>query len=225
MITRAGDIVIKNLIDSIVRGEFMSGDRLPSLENIAKQTGTSVLSVREAVQGLAALGILEICHGKGVFVTEGAPIIEELLEARRTLESYFARMAAEYSTPEILLELENLLKDMDRFLSTGDIEAYSEKDIEFHYAIGKAAGNRILFKTLANIRNLLQYQLHTVNRVPNIIQKSTTRHWEIFKAIQKKEPERARTWMWQHITETIETWKQDVAPLQQKKTENQSLHN
>jgi DNA-binding FadR family transcriptional regulator len=133
-------------------------------------------------------------------------------------------MAAEHSSPEILSELEGLLKDMDRFLGTGDIEAYSEKDIEFHYAIGKAAGNRILFKTLSNIRNLLQYQLYTVNRVPNIIQKSTIRHWEVFKAIQKKEPERARTWMWQHITETIETWKQDVAPRQQKKAEDRTAN-
>jgi GntR family transcriptional regulator, transcriptional repressor for pyruvate dehydrogenase complex len=225
MITRAGDIVTKSLIDSIVRGDFMPGDKLPSLENIAKQNSTSVLSVREAVQGLANLGILDICHGKGVFITEGAPIIEELLEARRTLECYFTMMAAEHSSPETCLELENLLKYMDRFLELGDTEAYSEKDIEFHYAIGKAAGNRILFKTLANIRNLLQYQLHTVNRVPNIIQKSTIRHWEIFKAIQKKEPERARTWMWQHITETIETWKQDVAPLQQKRADSQTASN
>jgi DNA-binding FadR family transcriptional regulator len=106
---------------------------------------------------------------------------------------------------------------MDKSLAAGDIESYSEKDIELHYAIAKAARNRILFKTLSNIRNLLQYQLFIVNRVPHIIERSTIRHWEVFKAIQKKEPERARTWMWQHLTETIETWKQVVAPPQQKK--------
>jgi DNA-binding FadR family transcriptional regulator len=103
---------------------------------------------------------------------------------------------------------------MDKNLAFGDTEAYSEKDLEFHYAIGKASGNRILFKTLLNIRKLLRYQLFTINRLPNVISRSNTRHWEIFKAIRKGEPERARTWMWSHITETIETWKQDVVSLQ-----------
>jgi GntR family transcriptional repressor for pyruvate dehydrogenase complex len=216
---KAGDIIIKNLIDAIVKAELAPGDKLPSMENLAKKSETSVLSVREAVQSLANLGILEICHGKGVFVTDGAPVIEELLEARRTLESYFAMTAAQNCSVEIVQEIESLLKDMDKSLAAGDIESYSEKDIEFHYAIAKAARNRILFKTLSNIRNLLQYQLFIVNRVPNIIQRSSVRHWEVLKAIQKKEPERARTWMWQHITETIETWKQEVAPPQQRKKE------
>jgi len=216
---KAGDIVIKNILDAFVAGEIKPGDKLPSLENLAKKSGTSVLSVREAVQNLATLGILEICHGKGVFATHGAPIIEELLEARRTLESYFAMMAAQNCTPEILFEIESLLKDMDQSVAEGDIESFSEKDVEFHYAIAKAAGNRILFKTLSNIRNLLQYQLFIVNRIPTIIDRSAVRHWEIFRAIRKQEPERARTWMWQHITETIDIWKQDVAPLQQKKEE------
>jgi len=219
MMMKAGDIIIKNLIDAIVKEELGPRDKLPSLENLAKKSGTSVLSAREAVQSLSNLGILEICHGRGVFVTDGAPIIEELLDARRTLESYFAMTAAQNRSSEMLLELESLLRDMDKSLTAGDIEAYSEKDIELHYAIAKAARNRILFKTLSNIRNLLQYQLFIVNRVPHIIEKSTIRHWEVFKAIQKKEPERARTWMWQHLTETMETWKQDVAPPQQKKRE------
>jgi GntR family transcriptional regulator, transcriptional repressor for pyruvate dehydrogenase complex len=216
MIIKAGDIVIKYLIDAIVRGDLKPGDRLLSLEHLAKQCGTSVLSAREAVQNLAIIGILDICHGKGIFLTEGAPVIEELLEARRTLESYFAMMAAQNGDPAIIRELETQLQDMDRSLAAGAIESYSERDIDFHYTIAKASGNRILFKTLINIRNLLHYQLFTINRLPGIITRSTERHWEVFKAIQKKEPERARTWMWQHITETIEVWKQNTETLQQK---------
>jgi GntR family transcriptional regulator, transcriptional repressor for pyruvate dehydrogenase complex len=219
MVLKAGDIVIKSLIDSIIKGELRPGDKLPSLEHLARKSRTSVLSAREAVQNLETIGILDIRHGKGIFLTEGAPVIEELLEARRTLESYFAMMAAQNGDPKLIRELEALLADMDKSLATGDIESYSEKDIDFHYAIAKASGNRILFKTLINIRNLLRYQLFTINRLPGIIPKSTERHKEVFKAISKKEPERARTWMWQHITETIETWKQDIAPVNQKRAE------
>ncbi len=220
MMLRASDIVIKNLLDAIVKGDLRPGDKLPSTENLARQIGTSVLSAREALQSLANIGILEISHGRGIFLTEGAPVIEELLEARKVLESYNAMMAAQTIRPEQLQEIEALLKEMDLSVRAGDIEAFSEKDFEFHYAIGKASGNRILFKTLMNIRNLLHYQLFTVNRLPNIIERSCAHHWEIFDAIQKKDPESARARMWQHITETIDSWKKDLAPLQQRKKDS-----
>jgi GntR family transcriptional regulator, transcriptional repressor for pyruvate dehydrogenase complex len=218
---KTGDFIIKNLIDALVKEELGPGDKLPSMENLAKMSETSILSVREAVQNLATLGILEISHGRGVFVTDGAPVIEELLDARRTLESYFAMMAAQHCNAEMLQDLELLLQDMDRSLSENDIATYSEKDFDFHYSIAKAARNRILFKTLSNIRNLLQYQLYTVNRIPTIMERSTLRHREIFKAIQKKDQEQARALMWQHITEIIETWKRDVVPAKQKKETKQ----
>jgi len=222
MVIKAGDIVIKNLIDSIIKGELKPGDKIPSLELLAKRSGTSVLSAREAVQSLETIGILDILHGKGIFLTEGAPVIEELLEARRTLESYFAMMAAQNGDPGLISELDALMTDMDNYLASGDIESYSERDIDFHYTIAKASGNRILFKTLINIRNLLRYQLFTINRLSGVITKSTERHREVLNAIKKKEPERARTWMWQHITETIEIWKRDVAPVQQQKARKDS---
>ncbi len=211
MMMKASDIVIKHLLEEIVRGKIEPGDKLQSADSMAKLCGTSVLSAREAMQSLANIGIIEIIHGRGVFLTNGAPVIEELLEARRVLESHNAMMAAQNISTEELQALETLLHGMDENLKAGDTESFSEKDIEFHYSIGKAAGNRILFKTLINIRNLLYYQLFTINRLPNIIERSMQCHWEIFKAIRQRDPETARSRMWNHITETIESWKTGVA--------------
>lgn len=210
MITKACDIVTKNLIVAIIKGELKPGDKLPSAQALAKLCGTSVLSAREAVQGLANIGIIEITHGRGMFLTDGAPVIRELLEARRVLESHNAMMASQEASQENLQAMEALLKEMDLNLRHRDIESYSEKDVEFHFAIGKASGNRILFKTLMNIRNLLCYQLFTINRLPNIVQRSTIRHREIFNAIRNRDPELARSSMWKHMTETIDSWKEDV---------------
>ncbi len=211
MMMKACDIVIKHLLEEIVRGKIAPGDKLHSADSMAKLCCTSVLSAREAMQSLANIGIIEIIHGRGVFLTNGAPVIEELLEARRVLESHNAMMAAQNISAEELQALETLLQGMDEDLKARDTESFSEKDIEFHYSIGKAAGNRILFKTLNNIRNLLYFQLFTINRLPNIIDRSRQCHWEIFKAIRQRDPETARSRMWNHITETIESWKKDVA--------------
>lgn len=216
-IIRSSDVVIKNLLDLIVKGEIGPGDKLPSIEHLAKQMGTGIISAREAVQNLAAMGLIEISHGRGTFMTEGAPVMEELFEARKVIESYCAMGAAKAAGPEHLAYMKRLLNEMNEALRDGEIERYSELDYEFHLAIGKAAGNRILFKTLENIKGLLRYQQITINRMPNIIQLSSQRHKEIFEAIKQKKPAIAEASMTLHISEVIDSWKKRVSPFHNKK--------
>ena len=219
-IIRSSDLVIKSLLDLIMRGEIGPGDKLPSTEHLARQTGTSAISAREAIQNLAAIGLVEIIHGRGTFMTAGAPVMEELLEARRVIEAHSAMAAARTSDPETIRGLEHLLEEMDRALRHGDIEGYSEMDYEFHLAIGKAAGNRILFKTLENIKGLLRYQQATINRLPHIIEHSSARHKEIFGAIRDKDPDSAGRSMTGHITEVIDAWKRMTGPIGKRMTGN-----
>lgn len=216
-IIRSSGVVIKNLLDLIMKGEIKPGDKLPSTENLAKKMGTSVISTREAVQNLEIIGLVKISHGRGIFMTEGVPVIEELFEARKIIESYNATMAARNIDPDGLKNIEDLLKQMDKNIENGDIDSFSEKDYEFHLSIGKAAGNRILLKTLENIKDLLRYQQSIINRLPNIIRCSSLRHKEIFKAIKKGDPDSAGSIMTKHITEVIESWKKNVNPLIRKK--------
>ena len=214
MMIKASDIIIKKLIDSIVRGEIQPGDKLPSTENLARQLGTSVISAREAVQNLAIIGLVEISHGRGIFLTRGAPVIEELFEARRVIESYNAMMAARNIDSIGLAHMSRLLDDMERALEKGDTDSYTDMDYEFHLAIGKASGNRILLKTLENIKALLRYQQFMINRLPEIVRKSSVKHREIYGALKKRDPESARALMAQHIADVIKSWKKNISVLQ-----------
>ena len=103
---------------------------------------------------------------------------------------------------------------MDRDIESGDIDAYSEADYKFHLLIGKAARNRILFKTLENVKDLLRYQQSVINRLPNIVQTSRIRHWELFRAIRQGDPESAQRIMAEHISEVIDSWKGNAGALQ-----------
>lgn len=214
--------MIKFLLDLIMKGEVKPGDKLLSTENLAKKIGTSVISAREAVQSLSAVGLVEISHGRGIFMTEGTPVIEELLEARKIIESHNAMMAAENIDPGGLKNIEDLLAEMDKDIERGDIDSFSEMDYEFHLAIGKAAGNRILLKVLENIKDLLRYQQSTINSLPDILQSSSVRHREILNAIRVGDPNLAAQVMTQHITEVIESWKKHVSRIQEKKGKDRS---
>ena len=221
---RSSDIVIKTLLDLMMLGEIEPGGKLPSTENIAKLTGTSVISAREALQILSAIGLIEISHGRGIFMTEGAPVIEELLEARKVIESNTVMMAAKNIDSERLEHIENLLQQMEKDIKDGNIEAFSEKDYQYHLLITGAAGNRILLKTLENIKELLLYQQSTINRLPNIIRSSSLRHREIYEAMKKRDPDLAGAIMTRHINEVIESWKKNAGSVQEKKVTSKQLH-
>jgi GntR family transcriptional regulator, transcriptional repressor for pyruvate dehydrogenase complex len=217
MMIKASDLVIKKLIDSIVKGEIKPGDKLPSTENIAREFGTSVISAREAVQNLAIIGLVEISHGRGIFLTRGTPVIEELFEARRVIESHNAMMAARNIDAKGLEHMSRLLDEMDRCLEKGDTDTYTDRDFEFHLSIGKASGNRILLKTLENIKALLRYQQFMINRIPDIIRRSSVKHKEIYSAIKRRDAESARAVMARHIADVIRSWKKNTVILQGQK--------
>lgn len=207
MNNKRSEIITKNLLNSIARGTIGPGDKLPSIEKLAKTFGTSAISVREALQALDIIGLAEIRQGKGVFITEGGSIILELLEARKVFEVHNSMMAARnISNPE-LEGIENILKTMNEDLEKGDPDSFSERDYEFHLMIAKASRNRIFFKVLENIRTLLQYQQLAINRCPGILVNSNYRHQEIFNAIKKRDADLSGAIMAQHINDIIESWK------------------
>src|SRR5215475_3621161 len=89
------------------------GTRVPTERALAEQLGVGRSTVREALNGLAALGILDIRHGQGVFVASSAsarlgheavvPALiraqtNALIEARLVVQPEVARLAAERCT-------------------------------------------------------------------------------------------------------------------------------
>jgi hypothetical protein len=61
--------IIARLKELIASGEFAPGERLPPERALAEMLGVSRPSLREALQALAALRLIEIRHGDGVYVT------------------------------------------------------------------------------------------------------------------------------------------------------------
>lgn len=65
----AADRIIEDLRDRIARGEIPQGARLPSARDVAEQFGVSGPTASEAIRGLAAMGLVEIRHGSGSYVS------------------------------------------------------------------------------------------------------------------------------------------------------------
>ncbi|GAB3570864.1 hypothetical protein GCM10027445_25180 [Amycolatopsis endophytica] len=66
---RASEQIFADLQDRILLGEFARGERLPTERELAAAYGVSVNTVRESVRALSLMGMVEVRHGSGAFVT------------------------------------------------------------------------------------------------------------------------------------------------------------
>ena len=60
--------VIRRLVELIESGALAPGEKLPGERDLSEQLQVSRGTVREAVQFVQALGLVEIRHGAGTFV-------------------------------------------------------------------------------------------------------------------------------------------------------------
>jgi DNA-binding GntR family transcriptional regulator len=140
------------LLRRILRGELGPGERISPPE-IAGSLGVSITPVRDAVNQMAAEGLVTVLPRKGTIVSPIASRdVEELYEIRLMLEPRAAELAAEHaSKPEIerMTELADRLEDDTESIDSQslDLEMYLAEiatDAEFHAAVVRAAGIRRL---------------------------------------------------------------------------------
>lgn len=124
--------------DLILSGQLESGEVLPTEPELAEQFGVSRAVVRDATRILMAKGLVEVQHGRGVFVTEpdnnafGDALLLALQRANASawdVEQFeqillpeIIAMAAEHATEDDLEELEIRKKQYTDF-----VEAYNQK--------------------------------------------------------------------------------------------------
>jgi GntR family transcriptional repressor for pyruvate dehydrogenase complex len=71
--------VADSIKQSVLRGELSAGEALPTEPELAEQFGVSRAVVRDAVRLLSALGLVDVRHGRGMYITE--PGTDALAEA------------------------------------------------------------------------------------------------------------------------------------------------
>jgi GntR family transcriptional repressor for pyruvate dehydrogenase complex len=220
---RLADAIVEQLETMILEGTLKPGERLPAERALAEQLGVSRPSLREAIQRLAARGLLTSRQGGGNFVTESLgssfsdPLItllenrpeaqKDLLEFRRTLEGDCAYYAAIRATAVDKAHLKSAYEKLQACYSAGENEDVREEgaaDAQFHLAIAEASHNVVLLHTIRGLFGLLKDNVVT-NIGGMYARESKTRaglieqHRLLFEAIIEGRAEDARHYAGQHI--------------------------
>lgn len=70
--------IVDKICHQIVRGELKPGEKLPSVREMAIQTGVNPNTIQRTYSELERMGIVESRRGQGTFVTEANVMINEL---------------------------------------------------------------------------------------------------------------------------------------------------
>jgi len=218
-----GEAVREQLLAAITRGEFRPGDKLPSENELVAQFGVSRVSVREALRALQALGIIEIHHGRGSFVTRGPgkqylePFsswlqvhrdeIIDLTKVRGALDELAAAEAAASGDVAAVAEVADL---HERFAAAVGgapaIEELVRLDVAFHNAIAVASGSSLLPGLLKELNTLFTDSRRAAFALPGRAERSAEEHGRIVAAIQTGDPDAARRAAAEHLMSTRTTF-------------------
>jgi GntR family transcriptional repressor for pyruvate dehydrogenase complex len=222
-VRRLSDDIVAKLEGMILEGTLKAGERLPAERALAEQFGVSRPSLREAIQKLAAKGLLVSRQGGGNYIVESLgstfsdpllPLLEDnpeaqrdLLEFRHTLEGSCAYYAAQRATEPDRQRLTDAFEALqDCYSRAGNISRAEEgaADARFHLAIAEASHNAVLLHTIRGLFDLLKRNVVT-NIGGMYAQRTETRdmlmkqHDELYQAIMAGEAQTARDMSDRHI--------------------------
>jgi DNA-binding GntR family transcriptional regulator len=212
----------------IVAGDYPPGSRLKQ-ETLAQDFAVSRTPIREALSHLEAKGIVSQDQGRSAVVrTPSSRDIAEMYQVRAELEGLAAQLAARWITDQQLLALrmshDSFVKAVDDLrvkrkeaptlgarvkLEAKAFQLASVRWIEtnamFHKTISESSNNRFLDRTLQDMasgyaRTVMLSSALAMNSYrldENIVQ-----HERILKALEDREPAKARRAMVDHIVES-----------------------
>jgi GntR family transcriptional repressor for pyruvate dehydrogenase complex len=208
---------VRQLMGWLRDGTLKPGGKLPSQNELVQQLGVSRTGVREALQVLAAMNLIEIRPGLGCFVKTVATeyiinadvlaillekeAILEVIEARKILESGTIALATERASEQDFWLMEDALNRIEKALHRG--ESVANIAPEFHIAVAKGTHNAVLAKLVTSFNGLMakagQLVEDTVEDLITFKQQELESHRELYEVIRQGDSSKATQAMIEHI--------------------------
>jgi DNA-binding FadR family transcriptional regulator len=219
--------VADRLLKRIQTGEFSAGSRLPSERALMDSFQVGRPAVREALQNLQHMGLIQITHGENARVvvptartildqisgtarhilSVSPKTLDDLKDARLFFEVGMVRLAAARATEA---DVAQLREELERQAAAAtDIDAFLRIDIAFHRTIAAISGNPIFAATSeAMLGWLLEYHVGLVRKEGREV-KTLTEHRLIIDRIAAHDVEGAAAAMMAHLTRAADLYDSD----------------
>lgn len=209
---------IQDRLLSIIQSEEMApGDPIPSERELMEAYSVGRPAIREAMQNLQRMGLIEIRHGERPriaepsferatgqlaetmrhLLTHSSTSMEHLKEARLLFEEQMVRVAASRRTDQDITRLQTVLDKQTA--AKNDSAEFLREDGNFHREIARISGNPI-FEGLS--KSLFEWLAHfhfDLVRRPGLEDLTLIEHQRILEAIKEGDADRAARELTDHL--------------------------
>jgi DNA-binding FadR family transcriptional regulator len=219
---RISSMIVDQIRLLIRDGHLSAGDRLPSERELGERFGVSRVTVREALRGLEANGLVTIKVGAngGAFVTAPTSArvgegISDLLslsvvtpaqvtEARQVLELGIVPVVCERADDDDIAELLEICDRAEAALHSGE-EYPVSLSAEFHTRVARATHNPAIEMFAHSFHGpMLASLLRAQEEDPKVGVLGTSEHRDFVMAVQQRDVEKATEVMRTHLARTAE---------------------
>lgn len=214
-----GEQVLTQMKEQILSGEWKEGTKIPSENQLCDTFGVSRVTVRQAIQKLVALGLLETRLGEGSYVKgfnlesfiKGVIPSEyltpsdmmELMRFRVHFEPMVAAWAAECVTDGQIQEMEETLRNM--IACQEDHEKYVVYDNEFHLILTRSTGNQIASFFGEMIKDVMTQSMKIITEGFGT-EHGILCHRRIIDALKEHDVEKVRQEMFFHVDHSMKEY-------------------
>ena len=216
------------LLHRMTTGELAPGSQMPSERALSEQFAVARTSVREAMQGLVSMGVVER-RGNRSYVAEHLPdvkveqqeahtsFVADLFETRRLLEVPIFELAAGRADDAARAAVADLGRRFDEDLELDD---FRRLDREFHTTIAASCNNPLLIELYGKVLDQLfrSHEFDTLLRaeqnrdeVKRIVTESSAAHRAIAKAFAAGDADRCRAESVKHLDDVEHSMVSDLA--------------
>jgi len=214
---KIADQVREGLEEMITTGKFSDGERLDEVR-LAEKFGVSRTPLREALQSLAASGLLELLPRRGAFVRHPGLIeLVEMFEVMAEFEAMCGRGAVRHITDEQLVIIHNTITACETAVECGDRDQYYRENELFHHTLYESCGNSFLMEQAKNLHKRLKpyrrMQLQVRGRMPQ----SMSEHRSVVEALEKGDADAVANILRTHVSIQGEKFNDYMASFSKKR--------
>ena len=214
--TSIAEVVYEHMLAMVADGSWQEGTKIPSENELKDMFGVSRNTVRQAIQKMNALGILEARQGMGTFVRKvdtsfylnsllPTIIMDEkssacTLEFEKAIQVESVKIAGRCATDE---EIDGLEIFVERMRQSKESEEFYAHDKEYHKYICQITHNNIFVKSMTLFTKMMKKGLvSVVNHYGR--EQSIKAHEDIYLKLKERNVDEAARLMDQHLQLNID---------------------
>jgi GntR family transcriptional repressor for pyruvate dehydrogenase complex len=208
------------LLDWIRGGLYPPGSRLPSVPSLVEKLGVSRTVIREALQALVGMGLIDMRPGMGSFVRSipaemivnadvmavliDTQTLKHVINARKVLESAIASLAVVEATEDDFAAMEAVVDNLATAAALQ--QPVFLLSPAFHIAVAHATHNPMLESVISSFNGLMSKTGRLLEAQGGHSHRAHeyTSHRDLLRVLRRRDPEAARNAMAAHIQETMD---------------------